>query len=247
MELRCNNLPNLEGISEFVRAVKRALSPGFFDKEGDPAALEEAKRLFEEYICDIPENKETFFAALPKISESLKKDLQFAFDSDPACDSLEEIVYAYPGFSAILSYRIAHEIYAFGNKVAARVVSELAHRQTGIDINPGATIGSPFFIDHGTGIVIGETAVVGRYVKLYQGVTLGALTLSQGHALRGKKRHPTIGNYVTIYSGASILGDVNIGDNVVIGSNVFLMKSIEANHRVVIPAPELEIREKGGK
>jgi serine O-acetyltransferase len=177
----------------------------------------------------------------------LKKDLQFAFDSDPACDSLEEIVYAYPGFSAILSYRIAHEIYAFGNKVAARVVSELAHSQTGIDINPGATIGSPFFIDHGTGIVIGETAVVGRYVKLYQGVTLGALTLSQGHALRGKKRHPTIGNYVTIYSGASILGDVNIGDNVVIGSNVFLMKSIEANRRVVIPEPELEIREKGGK
>lgn len=247
MELKCNNLPNSEGIAAFVLSVKRVLFPGFFDKEGEPAALDEAKELFGEFICDIPENKETFFAALPKVGKALKQDLQFFYDSDPACDSLEEVVYAYPGFSAILSYRIAHEVYAFGNHIAARVISELAHGQTGIDINPGATIGSPFFIDHGTGIVIGETAIIGKYVKLYQGVTLGALTLSQGHALRGRKRHPTIGDYVTIYSGASILGDVNIGDNVVIGSNVFLLKSIKPNSRVVIPEPELEIREKGGK
>ncbi|MPM90276.1 Serine acetyltransferase [bioreactor metagenome] len=167
------------------------------------------------------------------------------FESDPACESKKEIILTYPGFYAIFVHRIAHELYKLGVPLVPRIMAEIAHSKTGIDIHPGATIGEYFFIDHGTGIVIGETAVVGHHVKIYQGVTLGAISLSAGRKMRGEKRHPTIGDYVTIYSGASILGgDTIIGNNVTIGSSVFLTRSVEPNMRVVNKEPELILKGK---
>lgn len=239
MEYKCSELPNVEKIERLMDVLSNVVFPGFYcpclSKE---ESLKEAKSLLEELLG----GGEEILSRLDEVRNNLEKDLEFFYDSDPAVDSKEEIIYAYPGFKAILIYRIAHIIYSMGHGFEARVMSEIAHSKTGIDINPGATIGSPFFIDHGTGVVIGETAIVGDRVKIYQGVTLGALSLSKGHLLKGKKRHPTIGNEVTIYSGASILGDITIGDNVVIGSNVFLLHSVESNTRVVISEPKLEIK-----
>ena len=170
---------------------------------------------------------------LPKLREELLLDIKAIYDGDPACDSYEEVVTAYPGFVAISAYRIAHELYLASLKFPARVLTEYAHARTGIDINPGAKIGKSFFIDHGSGIVIGETTEIGDNVKVYQGVTLGALSLKEGHSLNGVKRHPTIKNNVTIYSGASILGgDTIIGENSIIGSNVFIVKSVAPNTTV---------------
>ena len=186
------------------------------------------------------EKKNFFLSSLPEIKKQLDEDLDFFYESDPAADSKKEIVLAYPGYLAITYYRLAHEIYLLGYHLQARIISEEAHLLTGIDIHPGAEIKSPFFIDHGTGIVIGETSIIGRFVKIYQGVTLGALSLGRGRLIKGIKRHPTIGDHVTIYAGASILGgDVVVGNNVVIGSNVFLLKSIPDNYRVTLPEPEL--------
>lgn len=179
---------------------------------------------------------------LEKIKEAhnfLLKDLEFFMLSDPAADSVEEVLICYPGFKAIVYHRIAYILYQMNCKIGARIISEEGHFLTGIDIHPGAKIGCPFFIDHGTGIVIGETAVIGDNVKIYQGVTLGALSLSKGCDLKGIKRHPTILNNVTIYSGASILGDVTIGNDCVIGSNVFLLESVSDNCKVVLNKPEL--------
>lgn len=178
------------------------------------------------------------------VKNILNDDLSFFMDSDPAASSLKEIKLAYPGFRAIAIYRISHIIYKLGYKVEARILSEIGHSETGIDIHPAATIGFPFFIDHGTGIVIGETSVIGKNVKMYQGVTLGALSLSHAEKLRGVKRHPTVGNYVTLYAGASLLGDITIGDNVTIGSNVFLTESVPSNTRVTIGKPQLIIEKK---
>ena len=194
-------------------------------------------------------NKGCHFKLLKKEEIShLKKlndiDLCFFYECDPACDSLEEIKLTYPGFKAIVYYRLAHILYEKDKKLEARIISELAHSETGIDIHPGAKIGSPFFIDHGTGTVIGETSIIGRFVRIYQGVTLGALSLTKGAAMKGIKRHPTIMNYVTIYSNASILGDVTIGNNVTIGGNVFLTESIHDNTKVIISKPELVIIKK---
>ncbi|MBQ4255158.1 MAG: serine acetyltransferase [Bacilli bacterium] len=170
---------------------------------------------------------DTFYKDLPAIREKLMKDVQAFYDGDPAANDKEEIVVAYPGFTAIFCYRVAHEFYLKGDKKTARLISEYAHSRTGIDIHPGATIGDSFFIDHGTGIVIGETAVIGNNCKLYQGVTLGALSLKNGRKLIGKKRHPTLLNNVVIYSGASIFGgDTIIGNNVTVGSNVEIKESI---------------------
>src|SRR5574344_1269622 len=248
-EYNCNSLPNREGVQHFVRALRNYFYPGFFDKkETQEKSLQNAQDLFSHYICHDDKNKEDFFSHLDEISKMLHQDLLFTFDSDPACDSYEEIISAYPGFTATFYHRIAHILYNENNKIVARVISEQAHFLTGIDIHPGAKIGSPFFIDHGTGIVIGETSVIGNYVKLYQGVTIGALSLSKGQGLRGMKRHPTIGNNVTIYSGASILGGESvIGDNVVIGSNVFLTYSIPANTKVTIKKPDLVLIDKTKK
>lgn len=202
----------------------------------------DVKDLFLKCIDNNEEKAKLFISELPNIEKDLKKDLKFYMESDPAADSEEEILIAYPGYKAIMYHRVAHELYKLGYKVQARIISEEVHFLTGIDIHPGAEIKSPFFIDHGTGIVIGETAQIGAYVKMYQGVTLGALSLAKGQLLRGTKRHPTIKDHVTIYSGVSILGgDVVVNENVVIGSNVFVLESIPANSRVTMVKPELQI------
>ena len=165
-----------------------------------------------------------------------------------AAYSTDEIVYCYPGMFAITVYRLAHVLYTMGVPLLPRIMTEHAHSVTGIDINPGATIGKYFFIDHGTGIVIGETTVIGDHVKVYQGVTLGALTTRGGQSLRGKRRHPTIEDNVTIYAGASILGgDTVIGQDCVIGSNVFITSSVPPCTTVSVKSQELQIRQRDCK
>ncbi len=174
-----------------------------------------------------------FAAEIPRLQEMLLKDVQAGFDGDPAAKSKEEIIFCYPGFFAIFVYRIAHELYVASVPYVPRMMTEYAHSGTGIDINPGAVIGEYFFIDHGTGVVIGETTEIGDNVKLYQGVTLGALSTKKGQLLAGVKRHPTIGNNVTVYSNASILGgETVVGDNSVIGGGAFITSSVPENTRV---------------
>lgn len=165
----------------------------------------------------------------------MKKDLEFFFDSDPACKSYDEIILTYPGFRAIFSYRISHIFYSQKEYLTARIISEYAHSKTGIDIHPGAKIGEYFFIDHGTGIVIGETTIIGHHVKIYQGVTLGALSLKNGRGLESEKRHPTVCDNVTIYANASIFGGKTvIGSNAIIGANCIVLESVKENERVVL-------------
>ena len=186
----------------------------------------------------------SYASALDSVREILKDDLEFFLDSDPAATSLEEIKLAYPGFKAIAIYRISHVLYNLGYKVQARYISEQAHSMTGIDIHPAAKISYPFFIDHGTGIVIGETSSIGKRAKIYQSVTLGAVSLSNAKELRGVVRHPQVGNDVTLYAGASLLGPIKIGNNVTIGSNVFLTEDVGDNIKVVIGKPELIYKNK---
>ena len=184
-----------------------------------------------------------FMKSLPKIHKMLIKDIQATFEGDPAAQSREEIIFSYPGFFAIFVYRIAHVLYLAKIPFVPRMMTEYAHGKTGIDINPGATIGEYFFIDHGTGIVIGATTEIGRHVKLYQGVTLGHLSPRKGQILSGIKRHPTVRDNVTIYSGASILGgNTVIGEGAVIGGNSFITESVEAGARVSSKMPELIIK-----
>ena len=168
-----------------------------------------------------------FFSRIPSVRALAQTDLEAAYDGDPAATSHDEIIFCYPGLFAITVYRLAHELYGLNVPMIPRIMTEYAHSLTGIDIHPGASIGDHFFIDHGTGIVIGETTVIGKYVKIYQGVTLGGLSTRGGQSLRGKKRHPTIEDNVTIYAGASILGgDTVVGKNSVIGANAFITASI---------------------
>lgn len=188
------------------------------------------KNSFGSKYNEYKEKIDEIFDNLPNIRDSLMLDLKAIYEGDPASQSFQEIILTYPGFLAIESYRIAHEFYIRNLKITARIISEYAHSRTGIDINPGAKIGKSFFIDHGTGIVIGETTVIGDNVKIYQGVTLGALSLKDGRDLQGEKRHPTILNNVTIYSGSSIFGGKTIiGNNVVIGSNCEIKESVKDN------------------
>ena len=186
-------------------------------------------------------------AQLPKIRRLLKTDIQAAFDGDPAASSFEEIVLSYPGLRAITTHRIAHELYLKNVPLIPRIMSERAHHETGIDIHPGAKIGERFFIDHGTGIVIGETAVIGNNVKIYQGVTLGALAPAKGQSLRGVKRHPTIEDDVTIYAAATILGDITIGKGATIGGNVWIKDSVPPGVIVSMSRPELVYIQKKAK
>ena len=184
-----------------------------------------------------------FFEKLPQIREYLETDLQAAYEGDPAAYYKDEIILSYPGMFAITINRIAHELYLLSVPLIPRIMTEYAHSITGIDIHPGASIGKYFFIDHGTGIVIGESTIIGEHVKIYQGVTLGALSTRGGQRLKSLKRHPTIEDNVTIYSGASILGgDTVIGKNTVIGSNAFITKSIAEGTRVSIRNQELQFK-----
>lgn len=181
-----------------------------------------------------------FFSSFSQIQKMLIKDVQAAFDGDPAAKTKEEIIFCYPGLFAIFVYRMAHELYLMNVPFIPRIMSEYAHGHTGIDINPGASIGEYFFIDHGTGIVIGETTIIGNNVKIYQGVTLGALSTRSGQLLRDVKRHPTIEDNVTIYSNASILGgETVIGKGSIIGGSAFITESIAPGTRVSVSNPEL--------
>lgn len=181
-----------------------------------------------------------FLGKLPKIREYVETDVQAAFDGDPAAYNKNEIIYSYPGLYAIIVNRLAHELFLLGVPLIPRIMTEHAHSKTGIDIHPGASIGRYFFIDHGTGIVIGETTTIGDNVKVYQGVTLGALSTRGGQSLKNKKRHPTIEDNVTIYSGASILGGQTVvGRNAVIGGNAFITSSVPEGAKVSIGNQEL--------
>lgn len=188
-----------------------------------------------------------FFSRFPDIQRMLLLDAKAGYDGDPAAFNREQIIFSYPGFYATYVYRVAHELYKQEVPFIPRIMTEHAHSRTGIDINAGASIGKYFFMDHGTGIVIGETTIIGDYVKLYQGVTLGALSTRGGQHLSGVKRHPTIGDRVTIYSNASILGgETHIGSDSVIGGGAFITCSIPANTRVSVTPPEQSIKNTTG-
>jgi serine O-acetyltransferase len=189
---------------------------------------------------NIPELAKSFIHKLPEITRMLWDDAEAIFKGDPAAENIDEVILAYPGFRAILIYRIAHELYQLKIPIIPRILTEYAHEKTGIDIHPGAKIGSHFFIDHGTGIVIGETTIIGNNVKLYQGVTLGALSVDK--ALAQTKRHPTIENDVIIYSQAVILGgDTTIGRNSIIGGNAWITQSI-APDSIVYNKSEVRVK-----
>ena len=251
------HLPDRNSIVGIIKELRRLFFPAYFGEaqlmalpaESYAALLLERieTALTAQVALSLPEDQA--FAAgaltheileqLPRIQQMLMTDIEATFDGDPAAADKEEIIFAYPGLFAIFVYRVAHELYLRHIPMIPRMMTEYAHSRTGIDIHPGAQIGPWFFIDHGTGIVIGETSVIGSHVKLYQGVTLGALSPRAGHASLPGKRHPTVCDYVTIYSGASILGgETVIGEHSVVGGNAFLTGSVADNTRVVITAPE---------
>ncbi len=264
---------NQDILIEILEEIRKVLFPGFFD--GNRVRREYARFVLGERLEFIEYNlkKQTakvlggektcsaecvqlksefivkeFLKRIPKIREYLYGDVQAAFDGDPAAYSTDEIIFSYPGFYAITVYRIAHELSLLGVPLIPRIMSEYAHGKTGIDIHPAATIGKYFFIDHGTGIVIGSTTEIGDNVKIYQGVTLGALSTRHGQELRGVKRHPTIGNNVTIYSNATILGgDTVIGDDVTIGGNAFIVESVSESLKVSVKTPELRYTSERGR
>jgi serine O-acetyltransferase len=204
--------------------------------------------------CDEPTDYEAkgqamaiaFLEKLPEIREVLATDVQAAYDGDPACKSLDEVIFCYPGLEALTVHRLAHELLKLQVPFIPRMMAEWAHKQTGIDIHPGATIGRHFFIDHGTGVVIGETCQIGEHVKIYQGVTLGALSFDtddDGNLVRGHKRHPTVEDHVVIYANATVLGGKTVvGHHSVVGSSVWLTKTVEPHTTVLLEKPKLRVR-----
>jgi serine O-acetyltransferase len=248
-------LPEPADIAEWVERCKRLV---LVERERSSLRSEVpalAKRLYDLLDAVCPSGNcqqqaivEAFLPRLPEIRARLDEDVDAAFRSDPAARGYGEIVAAYPAVKAIAVHRIAHELYDLDARIIPRMMAEHAHQQTGIDIHPGARIGRRFFIDHGTGVVIGETAEIGNDVRIYQGVTLGALSPRHGEALRGRKRHPTIEDDVTIYAGATILGgETVIGRGSVIGGNVWITQSIPAGSRVAFEAPRLGVHPRGGE
>lgn len=187
-----------------------------------------------------------FLNQLPDIRRILATDVQAAYDGDPACQSADEVIFCYPGLEAVTIFRLAHVLYRLDVPFIPRMMTEWAHRRTGIDIHPGATVGKHFFIDHGTGVVVGETCVIGEHVKLYQGVTLGALSFDtddHGNLVRGLKRHPTIEDRVVIYANATVLGGKTIvGHDSVVGSSVWLTRSVDPRTTVLLEKPNLRLR-----
>ena len=224
-------------IKDKTTAFTRKLFLCLFDSDTSVnETLQELESSFEELadlVCYKPEQTcrniwEDYISEIPTIQKQLSEDAQFILENDPAANSLAEIYLAYPGFYAIATYRLSHALLKFGLPLVPRLMTECAHSTTGIDINPGAEIGVPFFIDHGTGIVIGETCLIQNYVKIYQGVTLGAHSVDK--SLSEVKRHPTIEDHVTIYANATILGGKTmIGENSVVGGNVWLTNSVPRN------------------
>ena len=189
---------------------------------------------------------ERLFEALPRLRTMMKEDAKAAFEGDPAATSIRETIISYPGVKALTIHRIANFLFKAGVPLIPRMFSETVHKVTGIDIHPGATIGRCLFIDHGTGVVIGETSVIGNQVKIYQGVTLGALSFPKdacGALIRGAKRHPTLEDRVTVYANATILGDITVGENTIIGSNAWIRENIPANTLVQMEEPKIILRE----
>lgn len=261
------HLPSRDAIINILKDMRSIIFPGYFGVDSSASvfpehylgyrlndlydSLEEQIKIALLYQGEAEEDVEElsgritghFFRTLPEIQNMLLKDVQAGFDGDPAAKSKEEIIFSYPGLFAIYVYRLAHVLYKEKVPFIPRIMTEYAHDHTGIDINPGADIGEYFFIDHGTGVVIGETTEIGRNVKLYQGVTLGALSTRQGQQLANVKRHPTIRDNVTIYSNSTVLGgETVIGENTIIGGNTFITESIPANTKVSAKSPELLIK-----
>ena len=264
------SLPSQEKVIEIVEQTKRILFPGYFTKTKLHASNIEYyigkqttdlyDKISEQIImairhdcrrnglpctnCEARSHKLalSFIESLPKIMALLATDIRAALRGDPATKSPDEVIFSYPGLLATLMFRIAHELYLLDIPIIPRIITEYAHSLTGIDIHPGATIGPEFFIDHGTGVVIGETTIIGKNVRLYQGVTLGALSLPRdaGKKLRDKKRHPTIEDNVIIYSNTTILGGKTvIGDGSIIGGNIWITESVATNTKVLLKRPEL--------
>jgi len=253
IDRRCESgLPDRDAVKRIISGLNRLSYPGYYAPEDPDALLAETAALLSgqialalrfdpmrsgrsdtEYVQLAEAMTVSFFYRLPAVRALLDKDIEALFEGDPAAESKDAVVITYPGLFAISVYRYAHELVLLSVPILPRMMTEYAHSKTGIDINPGARIGEYFFIDHGTGIVIGETTEIGNHVKLYQGVTLGALSTRDGRGLVHKKRHPTIEDDVTIYSNASILGgETVIGKGSVIGGNVFLTASVPPNTKV---------------
>lgn len=266
-------VPKKTEIIDLVNRLQRIMFPGFFGSENtayvslDNFAGSSLAMIYEKLdrqirvalaysddtkteaeVCDEAKRLTlTFLEKIPAIQAMLWKDVEAEFDGDPAANSKEEVIFCYPGMFAIFVYRIAHELYELRIPFIPRIMAEYAHSETGIDINPGAKIGEYFFIDHGTGIVIGETTVIGNHVKIYQGVTLGALSTQKGQGLSGVKRHPTIEDNVVIYANTTILGgETVVGQNSVIAGNTFVVSSIPRDTKVSANIPELQYKNRTG-
>jgi serine O-acetyltransferase len=269
------NLPSKRAITAITMDLLRLLFPGFFDEKlvhsseikAETAALLDSVfgRLEDEIRKSLEYNPPAglakkditseahkltaeFLGSLPRIREILQTDVEAAYDGDPAATSKEEIIVSYPFIEGISVQRLAHELYLKQVPLIPRIMSEWAHSRTGMDLHPGAKIGTHFFVDHCTGTVVGETAIIGNHVKMYQGVGLVAKSLAAGQALRGKKRHPTIEDHVTIYAGAMILGgETIIGAGSTIGGNVFIMDSVQPNSLVIYDGLDMRVLSKSDK
>jgi serine O-acetyltransferase len=270
-------LPSREGVIDIVDGLVSALFPRHFGPSGirpedtdgfvghtlnaTLRALHEQVRREIRLTADDPDKppvwQETrageivrrFAVTLPKVRALLDADAQAALQGDPAARTLDEVLFCYPGVWALIRHRIAHELHLLGARILARIISESAHSETGIDINPGAVIGESFFVDHGTGVVIGETAIIGRNVRLYQAVTLGAKSFTvdeTGALVKGQPRHPIVEDDVVIYAGATILGRITIGRGSVIGGNVWLTQSVPPGSRITQAKPRTELFDDGG-
>ena len=272
------NLPAREAVEEIVVDLLNVIFPGYYEKleiSREEVSLYIWERIVSTYhnlsreitkslktIAEMEKKTDdelttiavqktlAFLQRLPHVRKKLTGDVGAAYDGDPAAKSFDEIILCYPGLASIAVYRVAHELYMLEIPLIPRIMAEFAHSKTGIDIHPGASIGDNFFIDHGTGVVIGETSVIGNAVRIYQGVTLGALSFKKdkdGRVMKGGKRHPTIDDNVVIYAGATILGgETVVGKNSIIGGNVWLLESVPPNTTITHQSPKLIYKELGG-
>lgn len=262
------NLPSKCAIASLCSDLLQIIFPGFFEAEAVHRA--EIAALTKQRIGDVMTRLEReirpslaalktrpedpageahrlacrFLHSLPEVRAALKTDVEAAYDGDPAAGSYDEVILAYPGLEAIAVQRMAHVLYLAGVPLIPRMMTEWAHARTGIDIHPGAEIGSHFFIDHGTGVVIGETARIGHHVKLYQGVGLVARSLAAGQQLKGRRRHPSLEDFVTIYANATVVGDIMIGRGSTVGANVFITESVPPDSLVALGEQKNEVRQK---
>ena len=259
--MEMSNQPDKEVIIEIIEKLRKIVFPGYFKdktyriynaKHNLSVMIEDVMYNLSQQIARVVKEENAkelcleFLRRIPQVRAMVQTDLQAAYDGDPAATDKAEVIFSYPGLFAITVYRLAHQLHNLNIPMIPRIMTEYAHSVTGIDIHPGATIGKYFFIDHGTGIVIGETTVIGENVKIYQGVTLGGLSTRGGQNLRGKRRHPTIEDNVTIYANASILGgETVIGQGSVIGSSAFITKSVPPCTTVSLKSQELQMKPHG--